>query len=122
MNHEAKPIDRCGACRHTWASWEAFVLDGGTRLLGFQGILRVPDANLLVFEHRCGSTVSVLTSRLQQLLPEDVATDRHSLRGTIDCPGHCLSLADLEACDQPCTNARDRELIKFVQQLKRSAA
>lgn len=122
MKPEVQPFARCGACRQAWSSWEDFVYDGGTRLLGFQGILRVPDANLLVFEHRCGSTVSILTSRLQHLLPEEPDEGRHSLRGTIDCPGHCLSLADLEACDQPCTNARDRELIKIVQQLKRSAA
>jgi hypothetical protein len=78
--------------------------------------------NLLVFEHRCGSTVSILTSRLRYLLPEHTGQDWRSLRGTEQCPGHCLSLADLEACDRPCTNAHDRQLIRIVQQLKRAAA
>lgn len=122
METEPKPFARCGACTHAWRTWEEFVRDPGTRLLGFQGILRVPDANLLVFEHRCGSTVSVLTSRLHHLLPDHPGADWPSLRATIECPGHCLSLADLEACDRPCTNARDRALIRIVLELKRPAA
>ncbi len=45
--------------------------DPGVRLLGFQGYARLPESNLLVFEHRCGSTVSVRTSRLRHLLPAE---------------------------------------------------
>jgi len=118
-----RPFATCGSCAHVWPTWDEFVRDSQLRMLGFQGTLGHPDTNLLVFEHRCGSTVSVLTKRLRHLLPEPVhGVNLRSLRGTLDCPGHCLSLADLEACDRPCTNARDRELIKLVQQLKREAA
>ena len=120
MPTQPRAFANCGACYHSWATWGDFVHDPGVRLLGFQGILRHPDSNLLVFEHRCGSTVSVLTSRLHYLLPDHPAAGWPSLRGPIDCPGHCLSLADLEACDRPCHNARDRDLIKLVQQLKRT--
>jgi hypothetical protein len=40
------------------------------RLLGFQSVVANPDINLLVFEHSCGSTVSILSRRLRHLLPE----------------------------------------------------
>ena len=38
--------------------------------------------------------------------------------GTAECRGHCRYLHDLEACDAPCSNARDRKLILLVQSLK----
>ena len=63
--------------------------------------MRVPNANLLVFEHRCGSSVSLLTKRLRHLVPEHPSDAWPSLRGTDQCRRHCLSLADHEACDRP---------------------
>jgi hypothetical protein len=108
----------CGSCRATWQNWEAFVTDSGVMLLGLQAVLHLPDANLLVFEHRCGSSVSVLTSRLRDLLPPDPHPDWPSLRGTPECAGHCLSLADLLECTRECRNARDRDLIKVVQRIQ----
>ena len=116
-----RPFATCGSCAHAWPTWDDFVRDSQLRLLGFQGTLGHPDTNLLVFEHRCGSSVSVLTKRLRHLLPDHPARHWPSLLGTIECPGHCLSLADLEACDRPCSNARDRDLIKLVQGIKRGS-
>ena len=89
------------------------------RLLGLQAVIEYPDINLLVFEHGCGSSISILSRRLRHLLPEpgpDAPTIR--LLKTEQCRGHCLVLGDLEACDAPCSNARDRELIRLVQRIK----
>ena len=111
----------CGACGHVWRSWEEFVRDPGVRLLGLQAITSVPDANLLVFEHRCGSTVSVLASRFRQLLPDSQDfSGRPSLRGTDQCSQYCLSLDSLEQCNKPCINARDRRLILRLLEMKRA--
>jgi hypothetical protein len=75
----------------------------------------LPDANVLVFEHRCGTSVSVLTSRLRHLLPaEDETEPPPLLFGTERCSGHCRFLEDLSRCDQPCSNARDRRLAILV--------
>jgi hypothetical protein len=112
------PFRACGSCSRIWLGWEEFVLDPELRLLGLQAVPERLDASVLVFEHRCGSSVSVLTRRLRHLLPEPPAADWPSLRGTEECPGHCLSLEDLAACDRPCSNARDRDLIKIVQRLR----
>lgn len=105
----------CGSCRRSWRSWEEFVTDPEVRLLGLQAVFTVPDSNLLVFEHRCGSSVSIFTSRLHHLLPDHPAAAWPSLRGTHECPGHCLSLADLAACDRPCRNTLDRDLLELVR-------
>lgn len=112
----------CGSCRQVWRSWEDFVRDPGVRLLGLQAIMNLPDANLLVFEHRCGSSVSVLASRFRQHLPDSQdSSGWSSLRGTDQCSGHCLHLENLQQCDRPCINARDRRLILQLMEMKRQA-
>ena len=107
----------CGACLRPWPTWEDFVADPGVKLLGLQALPDVPDASVLVFEHRCGSSISVLTKRLLHLLPLPDAgeEDWPSLRGTDECRRHCLSLADHAPCDRQCRNARDRELLTLVE-------
>jgi hypothetical protein len=92
------------------------------RLLGLQSDLAHPDVNLLVFEHGCGSSISILSKRLRHLLPEPLPGGPPTrLLGTDQCRKHCLLLGDLEACDAPCSNVRDRELIRFVQRMRREA-
>ncbi len=96
-------------------------MDAGVRLLGLQAVNN-PDFNVMVFEHRCGSSVSILTRRLRHLLPEPEPDDPEpALFGTPQCRGHCRYLADLAACDAPCRNARDRRLILLVQQMREAA-
>jgi hypothetical protein len=125
MGHEGVQTDTrvfrtCGSCGQEWRSWEDFVRDPGVRLLGLQAIINLPDANLLVFEHCCGSSVSVLASRFRQFLPDSQDfSGRASLRGTDQCSGHCLRLENLQQCDQPCINARDRRLILRLLEMKR---
>ena len=97
----------------------AFVLDPTLRLLGLQAIPGLPDSNLLVFEHRCGSSVSVLALKLRQLLSaEDQAADRPVLFGTETCSGHCRVIENLATCDRPCANARDRRLAVLIADAK----
>ena len=113
------PFQICGSCRCAWPTWDRFVRDSAVRLLGLQSEIARPDFNLLVFEHSCGSSISILCRRLRHLLPEPEPDDRPArLMGTEQCRGHCLHLEDLEACDAPCSNARDRELILLVQRLR----
>ena len=109
----------CGSCRHAWADWQSFVRDPALRLLGLQAIPGLPDANLIVFEHRCGSSVSVLALKLRHLLSEeDQAANRPVLFGTDTCSGHCRVIENLATCDQPCANARDRRLALLIADAK----
>ncbi len=119
-NPATGPFQVCGACKRAWPAWDAFVLDPAVSLLGLQAVASDPDCNLLVFEHRCGSSISVFARRLRYLLPEpESAAPLPVLFGTTECRGHCRYLEDLEACVAPCRNARDRALILLVQCLKK---
>lgn len=115
----AAPCQVCGACRESWSGWEAFLLDRKVRLVGFQPVVSDPDINLLIFEHRCGSSISVLTRRLRHLLPPPRSdAPRARLMDTAQCRGHCRVLGDLAGCDAPCSNARDRELIHLIRKIR----
>ena len=117
----APPFQVCGACRQAWPTWDAFVRDPGVELLGLQAAVETPEANLLVFEHRCGTSISVLTRRMRHLLPEpEPGEPAGRLLGSEQCRGHCRRLPDLEACDAPCSNARERRLIQLVLQMRRA--
>ncbi len=108
----------CGSCGAEWPDWRGFVHDPSVRLLGLQSAPGMADANTLVFEHRCGSTVSVLAYRLRSLLGvEDGVQALPELYGTDTCHGHCRSIQGLALCDRPCSNARDRRLTLHVANL-----
>ena len=112
----------CGSCRKTWEGWQDFVLDPAIRILGFQAVESVPDANLIVFEHKCGSSISLLAKRLRHILPGP-GEDTHLpvLYGSEVCREHCRLIQDLEACDRPCANSRDRRLIQLLLEMRRHA-
>lgn len=113
------PFQVCGACKRAWTTWDEFVRDPAVSLLGLQSIAAEPACNLLVFEHSCGSSISVLARRLRHLLPEPESdVPLPVLFGSDRCRGHCRFLKDLEACDAPCANARDRALIRLIQAAK----
>ncbi len=118
MQRSAIPAFKvCGSCRRSWRSWEEFAADRDVRLLGLQAVANVPDASVLVFEHRCGSSISVLTKRLRHLLPPYAGPQLPVLRGTDQCARHCFDMADQAPCDRRCSNARDRELLRLVKKL-----
>ena len=122
IQSEAGRFQTCGACKRAWSTWDSFVLDPAVRLLGLQAVITNPDFNVLVFEHRCGSSISILTPRLRHLLPEPEPGEAPvRLLGTEQCRGHCRFLEDLEACDAPCSSARDRKLILLIQHMKNEA-
>jgi len=108
----------CGSCRRAWPTWEAFVTDPEVRLLGLQSRASLPDATVLVFEHWCGSSVSILTGRLHHLVSHHPAAKWPSLRDTDACPGHCLDFNDHRRCVERCRHTLDREILALATALQ----
>ena len=114
------PFQKCGSCGKTWDHWRDFILDRGVNLLGFQAVSGIPDANLIVFEHRCGSTISVLTKRLRPYFPEIESEPPLPVLFDSDvCNHYCREVGNLQACDRPCENARDRRMIQLLLEMKK---
>jgi hypothetical protein len=118
------PFRTCGMCRKPWASRLDFLADPGLRLLGLQAVPHDPDGNLIVFEHDCGTTVSVLAWRLRDLLPVEDRGEENLplLYGAEGCNGYCTKLEELSACDRACSNARDRRLTLWIAEQARRRA
>jgi hypothetical protein len=109
----------CGTCRDGWTTWQDFLRDPDLRIVGLQAVPDEPDENLLLFEHRCGTSISIPAKRLRHLLPDpDDGAGLPLLMGSPECGLHCMDLEDLIACDRPCANARDRRLLEIVLILK----
>jgi hypothetical protein len=120
MNEEAA-FQECGSCKKTWETWKDFIADPEVRLLGFQGSDRYPDTNLLVFEHRCGTSISVLAKRLRHILPkEKQKLELPILYASENCNQYCNKIENLKACDKPCINARDRQLIMMILKMRKA--
>ena len=106
-------------CNRAWSGPEELLPDPELRLLGLQVYERSPDLNLLMFEHRCGSTVSVLARRLRHLVPDGGgAADGEVLYGGETCLGYCRTLEDLHVCERPCVNARDRRIVRLLLEMR----
>lgn len=116
--HEG-PFRTCGSCREGWSSAEAFLEDARLRVVGLQVAEHLPEANLLIFEHACGSSVSVRAARLRFLLPDPAeGGGLPSLFDSEQCQGLCKRLDEWKVCDRPCANARDRRLLQLVLRIK----
>lgn len=118
----AEAFRACGSCGKAWTTLQAFLHDPGLVLIGLQVAAHRPEANLIVFEHACGSSVSVLTGRLRTLDPVTGAGgDLPDAYGSEDCRGLCRQLDEWSSCDRPCVNARDRRLLQTVIVFKSAA-
>ena len=111
----AQPFRQCRVCGKQWNTWQEFLVDPSLQVLGLQAVPKIPKANVLIFNHaRCG-TVSILTSKLHELVevPDSAQPE------TEPCDGCFRDLDDLAGCDRPCVIAKDRRLTLKVLALKR---
>jgi hypothetical protein len=116
------PFRLCGCCQHAWATWHEFVLDPDLRLLGLQVVPGAADANVLVFDHCCGSSISVLVRRVRHLLPDVDDTALPPVEVGLDtCRRHCRDLEAFLACERACPKARDRRIVQAIVRLRQGA-
>jgi len=112
---DAEPFRQCRVCGQKWYSWQEFLHDRSLQVLGLQAVPKIPKASVLIFNHkRCG-TISILTSRLHQL----VQVPDSNQPETEQCDGCFRDLDDLAKCDISCVIAKDRRLTLKILAMKR---
>lgn len=119
----SQPFRTCGACGARWDTWQAFLEDPRLSLVGLQAAERTREANLIVFEHACGSSVSVRTSRLRFLLPDPGESARHRpTLGLQECRSQCQQLEEWRTCDRSCLNEPARRVLQEILRVKEGQA
>jgi hypothetical protein len=98
----------CSYCRSDWASLDDFMRDPEVRPLGLVIHFRDAYRSLLLFNHRCGTTLALRADELRDRLPP---LDGPSLAGQPTCNNLCLRFEELGECDQPCRHAPLRKLL-----------
>ena len=115
------PCCVCGRCQKQWTVWREFLVDPEVQLLGLQLVQSMPDRNLLVFDHTCGTSISVLVNQLRPFMPSSEDTggaDSAEPVSSEECTRLCVDLEQLVACDRPCPRARDRRLAQAIIDLR----
>ncbi|MBI5115575.1 hypothetical protein HZA56_03830 [Candidatus Poribacteria bacterium] len=106
------------SCGVSWADRDSFLVDPDVRPIGLTFL--TPESFLdtyYFFNHAaCGTTLATSVSEFVDLIQEPLPF--FLLAGTKDCPGHCTSIDDLEACFNECRNAPFRRFL-FNQLLKK---
>lgn len=119
----ADPVRICGSCGQQWQYWHDFLRDPRVRILGIQVVPNMPQANLLVFEHSCGSSISVLASKLRHLVDApDPPPGTPCLYATEACGQECRRIENLAYCNRHCRNTVDRQLAILINSIKRGRA
>ena len=106
---------QCRCCNTSWSNWEHFIRDPRIRIVGLQAVPRLVKANVVVFIHEGCGTISILTSKLKELLSFE---SKSNACNTQDCLGCFRDVAELSACDHNCVIAEDRELTRHILAIK----
>jgi hypothetical protein len=97
-----------------WHGRTSFLSDPTLRLIGYQVHFQELTAGLILFNHNCGTTLSVQAKAFQDFYEGPMFTER--LTGTEACQGSCLHEDDLRPCPAKCECAYVREVLQVILQ------
>ncbi len=113
---ESEPFKYCSICNKIWMTRDEFVHDPEVSLLGYQPNFVVVSRGLFLFNHDCGSTMSLNVGTFADYYHGPVFS--RSLFGSSDCQGLCLHRNDLRPCPQECECAYVRSILERIRELK----
>jgi len=104
----------CPQCGFVWTRRTSFLSDPALQLVGYQVHFKELSAGLFLFNHACGTTLSVRAKEFQEFYGGPMFTER--LTGTEECQGSCLHEDDLRLCPAKCECAYVREVLQVILQ------
>jgi len=81
-------------------------------MIGYQVDFEELMAGLFLFNHICGTTLSIKAGDFQDLYDGPLFVER--LRGTEKCEDHCLHKSDLRPCPTKCECTYVREIVQVI--------
>ena len=104
---------QCPACRTTWFDYTDFLADPCLQLIGYQALFENLSKGLFLFNHSCGTTLSISVETLQHLYDGPVYTER--VIGSKRCPRHCLIKSETRPCPAKCDCAHVRSIMQIIK-------
>ncbi len=105
---------KCSNCGVEWQTREDFIHDEEVILLGYQPNFVMLSKGLFLFNHKCGSTISVRVHFFADLYQGPMFDN--SLTGSSECLGYCLHQNELRPCLAEC----ECSYVRFVLGLLKS--
>ncbi len=109
----ALPFKSCPICSAVWPARDDFLRDPRISIIGYHVDFLDITAGLFLFNHACGTTISLAVSEFTDLYDGPVFKVRRT--GLEDCPGYCLRENALDRCPAKCECAFAREIIRTVR-------
>ncbi|MCP4625857.1 MAG: hypothetical protein GY850_20450 [bacterium] len=105
---------KCSCCETPWFSWEEFLQDRNTDLVGYQANFSQLELGYFLFNHlTCQSTIAIPAGLFIDLYAGPVFA--HRMTGTEDCQGFCQDTEALQPCDAQCECAYVRDIMQIIR-------
>ena len=104
---------QCPACRTTWDDYTDFLADPCLQLIGYQVLFENLSNGLFLFNHSCGTTLSINVEALQHLYDGPVYGQRET--GKEKCPGLCFIKNETGPCAAQCDCASVRSIMQTIK-------
>jgi hypothetical protein len=112
-----KNFKSCKVCDFSWQDRNGFLSDPGIEIIGYQVDLLGKKDGFFLFNHKCGTTLSVPVSVFGDLY--DGPKYKNILTDSEQCQGHCLDENDLSHCGTECKFAFGREIIQVIREWRK---
>ncbi|MCM8760710.1 MAG: hypothetical protein NC938_06060 [Candidatus Omnitrophica bacterium] len=113
-----KMFKKCTSCGANWKTRDDFLNDCSLELIGYQANFKSLETGLLLFNHTCGTTLSLPAGTFKDIYKGPIYTERKT--GTEDCPGYCLHEEELRRCPEKCECAWVREMIQVIKEAEKT--
>lgn len=87
--------------------------DEGIALVGYQANFKRLEAGVILFNHRCKSTLALSAEDFADLY--DGPMFEKNVLGTDSCPGHCLHEKNMKPCPIECECAYVRNVLQKIR-------
>ncbi|MFZ2655821.1 MAG: hypothetical protein WAX69_12900 [Victivallales bacterium] len=108
---------KCSGCGASWSDRSLFLSDPKVSLVGYQVHFQDLELGLFLFNHECGSTISIEAKNFTDLYKGPVFKDKKT--GTGQCGGLCLHSEELSPCPARCECAYVREVLSIIDSWKK---
>ncbi len=110
---QGRVFKKCPSCKKKWSDYEEFLADPYLKLIGYQMFLEDLKEGLFLFNHSCGTTLSLTVQSFEHLYDGPVY-DTRALGGE-NCPGLCLIKKETASCSEECDCAYVRAIMQTIK-------